>query len=134
MRQMLGPATIVTGTLFASFAATASTITTSVWTQFTTTVTQSGGAIHVVTQITTPSDPCIPNDPCRAVPVTAHLNMAGATGIGQSTGARYRATGATDVSGSINMPGGFVVRAVFQLIPPDPIVPSNPPDRSAQSY
>jgi hypothetical protein len=112
-------------------AATAATVTTSVWTQFTTTVTQPevinlGGAIHVVTQITTPSDPCFPTDPCRSVPVTVNLNLAGVTGIGQSTGTRYRATGATTVTGSINLPGGFVVNAGFQLIPPNPIIPPTP--------
>lgn len=128
---MLTRAALWACALLTPFAATASIVTTSVWTQFTTTVTQPevihlGGAIHVVTQITTPVDPCSPGDPCRFVPVTAHLNLAGVTGIGQSTGARYRATGAADVTGAINMPGGFVVGAVFQLIPPDPIVPPTP--------
>jgi len=117
--------------LLAPLSATAATLTTSVWTQFTTTVTQPevinlGGAIHVVTQITIPGDPCAPTDPCRGVPVTMQLNLAGVTGIGQTTGKRYRATGATSVSGSITMPGGFVANAAFQLVPPDPIVPPSP--------
>lgn len=124
-------ASIVFAISLAPLGALASTATTSVWTQFTTTVTQPevinlGGAIHVVTQITAPVDPCIPNDPCRAVLVAAHLNLAGVTGIGQSTGARYRATGAADVTGTINLPGGFMVSAVFQLTPPNPIVPPSP--------
>jgi len=110
------------------FSATAAVVTTSVWTQFSTTVTQPelinlGGAIHVVTEITSPSDPCIPGDPCRGVPVIVHLNLAGVTGVGQTTGQRYRATGAADVSGTITMPGGFVTGAAFQLVPPDPIIP-----------
>jgi hypothetical protein len=104
-----------------------------VWTQFKTTITQPevvnlAGAIHVVTQIIQPSDACIPGDPCRGVPVTVHLNLAGVTGIGQSTGTRYHATGAADVAGAINMPGGFVASAAFRLIPPDPIVPPSPID------
>src|SRR5690349_11080999 len=98
MKPMFRRAALLACALLTPFAATASIVTTSVWTQFTTTVTQPevinlGGAIHVVTQITLPQDPCYPTDPCRAVPVTAHLNLAGVTGIGQSTGARYRATG-----------------------------------------
>ena len=114
-----------------AYLASAATVTTSVWTQFTTTVTQPevinlSGAIHVVTEIAYPTDPCFPTDPCRAFPITAHLNLAGVTGIGQTTGNRYRATGATDVTGSINLPGGFVVNGGFQLIPPNPIVSPNP--------
>lgn len=125
MKEIPGPAVVLIGALLVPLAATAATVTTSVWTQFTTTVTQPesmnlGGAIHVVTQITSPGDPCQPTDPCRAVPATAHLNLAGVTGIGQSTGARYRATGAADATGTINMPGGFVVSAGFQLVPPNP--------------
>jgi len=131
MKEIPRRAAVLIGALLVPFAARAATVTTSIWTQFTTTVSQPevinlGGAIHVVTQITTPVDPCSPTDPCRGVPVTAHLNLAGVTGIGQTTGRRYRATGAADVTGTINMPGGFVVSAVFQLIPPNPVVPPNP--------
>ena len=130
MQKILCHAAVIAGAVFAPFVANAATVTSSVWTQFTTTVTQPelinlGGAIHVVTQIT-PSDPCIPTDPCRAVPVTAYLNLAGVSGVGQSTGQRYRATGSATVSGSINLPGGFVVSAGFQLTPPNPIIPPNP--------
>lgn len=130
MKQILR-AFVVLVAVLTPLATLASTVTTSVWTQFTTTVTQPevinlGGAIHVVTQITIPNDPCYPTDPCRAVPVTANLNLAGVSGIGQSTGQRYRATGSATVSGSIDMPGGFVVSAVFQLTPPNPIVPPSP--------
>ena len=131
MKPMFRNAAWLACALLTPLAATATTVTTSVWTQFTTTVTQPevinlGGAIHVVTQITMPTDPCTPTDPCRFVPVAAHLNLAGVSGIGQTTGTRYRATGATDVTGTINLPGGFVVSAVFQLTPPDPIVPPSP--------
>src|SRR6266550_1195094 len=78
------------------------TVTTSLWTQFSATVSANtfsqpalanlGGAIHVAPLIAAPGDPCLPSDPCRGVPVTAYLNLAGVTGIGQTTGTRYRAT------------------------------------------
>ena len=116
------------GMFFCPISATAAVVTTSLWTQFSTTVTQPelinlGGAIHVVTEVTIPTDPCSPSDPCRAVPVTVHLNLAGVSGVGQTTGQRYRVTGATNDSASITMPGGFVASAAFQLIPPTPIIP-----------
>jgi concanavalin A-like lectin/glucanase superfamily protein len=111
------------------------TVTTSLWTQYSATVTANtgtqpelvnlGGAIHVVSQVS-PGDPCSPTDPCREVPVTAYLNLAGVNGLGQTTGTRYRATGSASVQGSINIPGGFIVSAAFQLVPPDPIVPPSP--------
>ena len=72
----------------------AADVTTSFWAQFSTAVYSSNaaqpewvnvaGGIHVVTGITQPSDSCQPGDPCRAVPVTVHLNLA--IGI-DSTGA-----------------------------------------------
>jgi len=71
MRPILSSAVVCAGVVLAPLAATATTVTTSVWAQLTITVTQPevinlGGAIHVVTQITKPTDPCIPSDPCRA--------------------------------------------------------------------
>src|ERR1051326_2029245 len=111
---------------FLTSAVAGATVTTSLWTQYSATVTGSqpelvnlGGAIHVVTQIP-PTDPI---DPSREVPVTAYLNLAGVNGVGQTTGTQYRATGSASVQGSINIPGGFVVSAAFQLVPPDPITP-----------
>ena len=115
--------------LMIPFAARAAT--SSVWTQIRATVTQPevvpfSGALHTVSQIAIPVEPCIPTAPCRNVPITMHLNLAGVTGVGQTSGLRYRVTGAVDMSGIINLPGQFAVNPIFQLIPPNPIIPPSP--------
>jgi len=116
------------------FSATAAEVTTSVWTQYSATVTQPelihlGGVIHVVTKITQPSDPCSLSDPCRGVTLRWQLNLAGVTGVGQTTGKRYQVGGAAGgFSGVFTMPGGFVASAALQLETPDPIIPPTPID------
>jgi hypothetical protein len=52
--------------------------------------------------------------------------VAEATGVGQSTGATYRAVGPSIVNGILSMPGTFAWHAGLRIVPPSPIVPPNP--------
>jgi hypothetical protein len=76
------------------------------------------GSIHLVIQAI-PSDPTIPSDPVRI-----STNLAGVTGVGQTSGIGYRVTGAADfvLAASPNLD----FTATYRLIPVDPIIPSDP--------
>jgi hypothetical protein len=53
--------------------------------------------------------------------------VAVATGVGQSTGTRYVAFGASQVQGTISLPGAFSYQNSLRLLtPPNPIIPPSP--------
>ena len=81
------------------------------------------GQLHLVIQVAIPADPCYPVDPCRSVPYSVHTNLAGVSGVGQTTGLPYTASGATQASGVTSLPGGFAIQAHYRLLPPSPITP-----------
>ena len=83
------------------------------------------GSLHLVIKVAGPQPP-----PIEPVPFTVHNNLQGVSGIGQTTGLTYHATGASTSQGMTTLPGSFSIQAAFQLIPPTPIriaAPNPPP-------
>jgi len=68
----------------------------------------------------------IPPDPIRV-----HANMAGATGIGRTSGRRFILNGSEnfeadgDVPNTLNFEGEYRLIPPYPIIPPDPIMPVN---------
>ena len=75
------------------------------------------GRIHIVTEVSHQGDPI--------VPIAVHTNLDGVSGIGQITGNRYEALGASQTNGVLTIPGSFSFRANFRLQPSDPCSPGD---------
>ncbi|HET9697012.1 MAG TPA: LamG domain-containing protein, partial [Terriglobales bacterium] len=84
------------------------------------------GSIHTVVKVGIPIEPCYPTDPCRSVPYDVHINLQGVSGVGETSGLRYIANGATSSTGLTSLPGGFSFTGNFRVIPPTPVIPPSP--------
>ena len=75
------------------------------------------GTIHMVVRVY-PTDPVFPTDPIRV-----HTNLAGVSGVGQTTGGRYQATGAAtfEFDGELGDTDTLVFTGSYPLFPPTPI-------------
>jgi hypothetical protein len=78
------------------------------------------GGMHVVTEVLIPPDPC---PPFCEVSATVHINLDGVSGVGQTSGLLYHATGASTAEAVFARPGTFVVPGQFRLHAPNPAVP-----------
>ena len=83
------------------------------------------GELAAVVQVQSPQNPCQRTAPCTSVPIRVFY-AAIASGVGQSTGATYRAFSASSSKGTFTMPGTFAWQIGLRVTPPNPIVPPNP--------
>jgi hypothetical protein len=74
------------------------------------------GNIHLVVKVFLPPNPIVPPNPVRV-----HTNMMNVSGVGQTSGLRYRLTGAANFEFPANAPGSFSFGASYRLLPPNPI-------------
>jgi len=79
------------------------------------------GEIHMVI---VPPDPVQPTDPVQPQdPIHVYTNLAGVVGVGQTTGAIYRVTGAAQSSFVKMLPASLEFHEGYRLVPPDPVSP-----------
>ncbi len=83
------------------------------------------GDTHLLIQAL-PTDPCTPTDPCRQPPIRVHVNMAGVTGIGRTSGQQYVLNGSENFEFDGTLPAYLQFQGSYRLIPPTPIVPPSP--------
>ena len=82
------------------------------------------GTIHLIVKSFQPIDPCncVPPNPVRV-----HTNIISISGIGQTTGAIYKATGAAGFEFELEATNTYVFQAGYRLVPvPPPIIEGTP--------
>ena len=80
-------------------------------------------AADLVTEVQIP-----PNPVDEPFDIAVHVNLSNASGVGQTSGLTYRASGAATIEGTAELPGSFDANWSYRLIPPNPIrvIPGNP--------
>lgn len=78
------------------------------------------GDVHLVVQAI-PPDPIIPPTPIRV-----HINMAGVSGIGRTSGTHYALNGSENFEADGAVPNTLSLQGEYRLIPPNPIIPPTP--------
>ena len=78
------------------------------------------GDVHVVVQAVPPS-PIVPPTPIRV-----HINMAGVSGIGRTSGSHFVLNGSENFEADGDIPNTLNLQGEYRLVPPNPITPPNP--------
>jgi hypothetical protein len=101
--------TAVTGSFFLNTGDGAS----SEWIDF-------SGDVHLVVQAI-PPNPIVPPTPIRV-----HVNMAGVSGVGRTSGTHFVLNGSENFEADGDIPNTLTLQGEYRLVPPNPIIPPSP--------